>query len=195
MAFQRARRISRKECRTRAEVAVRNRQDKQELVDQGRAHGIIVYARGEPIGWCQYGPADELPMVSRGLEHAAAEGTERAWRVTCFVVDRRHRHQGVAGVALRAALDAIGKQGGGVVEAYPIAGWSHGRGASTAAVHVPGVGPVAPAWGSFGNVSTSGTVSMFEQEGFAAVTVLRSTAARVQALGAQGYQVLMRRTI
>jgi GNAT superfamily N-acetyltransferase len=115
--------------------------------------------------------------------------------VTCFVVDRQHRRQGVAGVALRAALEAIRKQGGGVVEAYPIAGWSHGRGASAAAVYVRGVGPVAPAWGSFGNVSTSGTVSMFETEGFEAVTVLRSAGARVRALGAPGYQVLMRRAV
>src|ERR1700694_2524135 len=63
MAFQRARHVSRKEFRTRAEVGVRNHHDKKLLVDQGRAHGILVYANGEAIGWCQYGPGDELPLI------------------------------------------------------------------------------------------------------------------------------------
>src|SRR5216683_1148438 len=65
MAFQRARQLSRRQFRTRAEMAVINHQDKKELVDQGRAHGILVYANGEPVGWCQYGPADELPVIDR----------------------------------------------------------------------------------------------------------------------------------
>ena len=40
-----------------------------------------------------------------------------------------------------------------IVEAYPVASWSHGRDASPRVVYVQGVGPVAPAWGGFGNVS------------------------------------------
>src|SRR5713226_4496307 len=81
-AFQRARRLSGKEYRTRAEVGVRNHQDKEQLVDQGRAHGILVYANGEPIGWCQYGLSDELPVIDRNRENpgpAPAEPTERVW--------------------------------------------------------------------------------------------------------------------
>ena len=46
--------------------------------------------------------------------------------------------------------------------------------------------------GSFGNVSTSGVVSMFEKEGFEAVAVCGSASPRVRALGASGCQVLMR---
>ena len=61
MAFQRTRRPPRKEFRTRAQVAVRNHQDKKQLLDQGRTHGILVYADGEPVGWCQYG-FDPLPI-------------------------------------------------------------------------------------------------------------------------------------
>jgi GNAT superfamily N-acetyltransferase len=39
--------------------------------------------------------------------------------VTCFFVDRNYRRKGVAGVALRGALDLIAAAGGGIVEAYP----------------------------------------------------------------------------
>jgi ribosomal protein S18 acetylase RimI-like enzyme len=63
------------------------------------------------------------------------------WRITCFVVDREHRRRGVAGLALKAALEAIRKRGGGVVEAYPIVSW----GASS---------------------EYHGTASMFRKEGF-----------------------------
>jgi len=194
MAFQRAGRPSRQEFRTRAEVGPRNRQAKKALVDQGQAHGILVYAGGEPVGWCQYGTSGELHGRSIG-EPAPAETSDPVWRVTCFVVDRRHRRRGVAGLALRAALEAIRKKGGGVVEAYPVACWTHGRDAAPGAVFVQGVGPVAPAWGGFGNVSTSGIVSMFEKQGFEAIAVCSQPSARVHSYGAQGCHVIMRRTI
>jgi GNAT superfamily N-acetyltransferase len=196
MAFQRAPHASRKAFRTRSEVGVRNHQDKKELVDQGRAHGILVYANGEPVGWCQYGPSDELvARIGTTPVPVPPEDTRRVWRVTCFVVDKKHRRKGVASVALRAALESIQRKGGGLVEAYPIVQWSHGRNASQGVVYVQGVGPVAPAWGSFGNVSTSGIVSMFENEGFEAVAVCGSASARVRSLGGLGCNVLMRRVI
>ena len=34
--------------------------------------------------------------------------------------DKHHRKQGVARIALKAALESIRKQGGGMVEAYPV---------------------------------------------------------------------------
>jgi GNAT superfamily N-acetyltransferase len=190
LAFQRVAHASRKEFRTRAEVGVRNHQAKKQLVDQGRAHGILVYAHGEPVGWCQYGSSAEL--FGRGQpESSAAEHGERVWRVTCFVVDKKHRRNGVAGLALRAALEAIRKKGGGLVEAYPVACWTHGPQGSAEAVYVQGVGPVAPAWGGFGNVSFAGIVPMFEKEGFEAVAICGSASARVRSHGAQGCNVLM----
>lgn len=186
VAFQRA---HSERVNTRAEAGVRNHQYKRKLVEQGRAHGILVYADGEPVGWCQYGPRNELPISDTA-------DAEPGWRVTCFVVDKRHRRKGVAGLALRAALEAIGRRGGGCVEARPIAAWTHGPTGSTNVVVVEGVEPVAPAHGSFGNVSTCGTVSMFENEGFEAVAVVGGRPSdRVRALGATGYQVLMRKVV
>jgi ribosomal protein S18 acetylase RimI-like enzyme len=194
LAFQRGPHPSRQQFRTRAEVGPRNRDVKHELVDQGRAHGILVYAAGEPVGWCQYGSADELSGRA-DAEPTSTQAGDGVWRVTCFVVHRQHRRSGVAGLALRAALEAIRAKGGGIVEAYPVACWTHGRDASPGAVYVQGVGPVAPAWGGFGNVSYPGIVSMFEKEGFEAVAVCNAPSARVRSYGAQGFQVLMRRTI
>ncbi len=129
---------------TRAEGGEANRRDKEALVRQGRSHGILVYAGAVPIGWCQYGPREELPRIDAGRKYrklALGNQRGRLWRITCFFVDNEFRRKGVARVALRAALATIRREGGGTVEAYPA---THGR-----AVGI---------W--------FGTVAMFEAEGF-----------------------------
>lgn len=103
-----------KRPRTRAEIAVWNRREKRELVEKGCAHGILVYAKGEPVGWCQYGPRDELPRIDSSPKYrklALEDGKDRLWRISCFVVNKEYRRRGVASVALKAALEAIRKKG------------------------------------------------------------------------------------
>ena len=170
MHFHRLRSLPKhKRFRTRPERGVRNRREKRDLVAKGRSHGILVYADGEPVGWCQYGPREELPRIDNSRRYRdlpPPAGGERLWRITCFVVHKKHRRRGVGSAALRAALEAIRKRGGGVVEAYPIARWKAG---------------------TFGNESTHGTASMFEKEGFEAVATFGRTRFSTH--------VLMRRTV
>jgi GNAT superfamily N-acetyltransferase len=100
-----------------------NRKDKEALVRQGRSHAILVYSDETPVGWCQYGVRDELPRIDAGRGYRKVRpvvGNERLWRITCFFVDREYRGSGVAKIALHAALESIRKQGGGIVEAYPV---------------------------------------------------------------------------
>jgi GNAT superfamily N-acetyltransferase len=124
--------------------AARNRQQKRDLVEGGSSHGVLVYAKGEPVGWCQYGLEEELPRIgnNRSYRKLATVGhTQRLWRITCFVVNRKYQKRRVASVTLKAALNAIRKKGGGQVEAYPIT-----------------------QWGAYAEYR--GTVSMFQKEGF-----------------------------
>ena len=100
-----------------------NRKDKETLVRQGRSHAILVYDEKTPVGWCQYGSRDELPRIDAGRGYRKVRqpvGAEKIWRITCFFVDKDYRGQGVARTALRGALESIMKQGGGIVEAYPV---------------------------------------------------------------------------
>jgi GNAT superfamily N-acetyltransferase len=123
IAFQRAgKRYDRKRFPARAQQMVESRHEKRELVDKGRAHGIIVYAAGEPVGWCQFGPRDELPLPEyrRKFSPPPPPSGEKRWRITCFVTLKEHRREGISGIALRAALQAIRKKGGGIVEAFPV---------------------------------------------------------------------------
>lgn len=136
-------------------IPAHNKGRKRELVAQGRSHGILVYADGQPVGWCQYGPRDEAPRIDRGRYYrmlGLKEEPEKVWRITCFVVDRDFRKQGVASTALKAALASIEKQGGGVVEAYPVTSKKGGS---------------QSMW--------FGTVGMFEREGFEPVGSLGSS--------------------
>ena len=148
----------------RAQRSVRNRRDKIALVESGRTHGMLVYAEGEPIGWCQYGRCEEFPRIdeSRHYRELAPEVcTRRLWRITCFVVDKRYRRRGVASLALKAALEAIRKKGGGIVEAYPIVQWRPG---------------------TFGNQSTNGTATMFKRVGFKTVAPFGRTIHRTSVM-------------
>ena len=73
----------------------------------------------EPVGWCQFGPREELPRIERKRGYEAA-GEESLWRVTCFFIDKDHRKRGVAREALRAAIEVMKREGAKTVEAYPL---------------------------------------------------------------------------
>lgn len=169
MHFQRPRGLPKDQwLRTRAERGARNQRQKRALVEQGSAHGILVYDKGEPVGWCQYGPREELPRIDnmRIYKGLAPQGAGKLWRITCFAVLKPYRKRGVATAALEAALEAIRRKGGGLVEAYPINRWLSR---------------------TFGNESTHGTESMFLKAGFKPLAPFGSTR--------HSSHVLMRRTI
>ena len=133
------------------EMREHNRKRKKALVEQGRSHGILVYEDDVPVGWCAYGPKEEFPRVDRGRYYRKLDLKEerRLWRIICMVVDKDHRGQGVATSALKGALASIRRQGGGIVEAYPV---------------VSKKGGSQSLW--------FGTVGMFEREGFKPVAPL-----------------------
>lgn len=135
-----------KQPHSRADRSAKNRHEKRELVEKGCAHGILVYAKREPVGWCQYGPREELPRIDDSPKYrklALEDGKDKLWRITCFVVDKNYRRRGVASAALKAALEAIRNKGGGLVEAYPVSKTDQGS-----------------------NYLYPGTVTMFEKAGF-----------------------------
>ena len=119
---------------------------KEDRVRTDRAHAALVLDEdGAAQGWCQYGSPDELPNIKHARMYAKAPPPRPDWRATCVYVDRRHRGQGIARLALEGALDEIARAGGGLVEA--ISETTAGREAQ-------------------GRFLFSGTVELFEQYGF-----------------------------
>ncbi len=93
---------------------------KERLVRDGKAHAALVFDGDAAVAWAQYGSPDDLTNIHHRKDYEKTRSGELPdYRITCIFVDRNHRRNGVAGVALRGAVDLIAKEGGGVVEGYP----------------------------------------------------------------------------
>ena len=112
MLYQRGCHLDAKRFPDRASALVQNQAEKRALVDAGRAHGILVYDDTDPIGWCQFGPAEELPLpgATRLDRRIPPLGAGVRWRITCFVtvVRRRQRTPALKGGMRRSRRVAPG---------------------------------------------------------------------------------------
>ncbi len=129
----------------RSKTVSQNRSEKERRVREHRAHAALVYDGPNSVGWCQFGPTEELPRIKNKQAYLEGLSESPDWRITCFFVDHDYRRKGVASVALRGALQEIAQLGGGTVESYPQE--VDGRAVSGSFLH-------------------NGTVSMFERQGF-----------------------------
>jgi GNAT superfamily N-acetyltransferase len=94
------------------------REVKEERVKSGRAHhALVVDDDGFAQGWCQWGDIEELSNIKHRREYDKDPPPLPDWRITCIFVDRKHRSQGIARMALEGALKQIAGAGGGLVEA------------------------------------------------------------------------------
>lgn len=103
-----------------ADTSISKRDRKYRRVCERTAHAAIVFDGQTAVGWCQYGRAPEIrPQNKFKRKYLPEMEREPDWRVMCFFVDKKYRGKGVSALALSGALDAIAKEGGGLVEAYP----------------------------------------------------------------------------
>ena len=117
----------------------------EELVNQGEGYGLLVYDGDQPIAWCQFGPGTGFPRYDRGRAYSKLDipvAWRPQWRISCLFVDKHRRKEGWSSVALREAVAHIGRNGGGVVEAFPF--------------DLPNAK----------TISYTGTVDMFQKHGF-----------------------------
>ena len=88
------------------------------------APGLIAYVDGEAAGWVRVGPRDAHVRLShtRAYVQSTAQPWDdpSVWVVSCFVVRRKHRTQGLTAQLLDAAISAARTAGARVLEAYPI---------------------------------------------------------------------------
>ena len=101
-----------------ARTAGDNRRDMTAMIERGKVTGLLAFADGKPVGWCNYGETTHLAgLVHRfGLvpdDHAGVGS------VACFVIAAPYRGHGVASRLLDAAIDRLRSRGLRAVEAYP----------------------------------------------------------------------------
>lgn len=120
-------------------------------IEQGLTSGVVCYLGKTPVGWCQFGHALNFEQNNRSRAYQALAPelvVKPDWRITCVFVDKDFRGLGLAKKVLAEATAAIKGLGGGVTEAFPM--------------EVPGV--KRPQY--------TGSVAMYEAEGFACVAPL-----------------------
>jgi GNAT superfamily N-acetyltransferase len=92
---------------------------KQRLVADGIAHAALVYHDDRAVAWAEYGSSEELPDIHHRKEYLATAERLPDYRVTCILVERGLRGQGLAAIALHGAVELIAQARGGLVEGYP----------------------------------------------------------------------------
>ena len=112
--------------------------------------GLLAYREQDntPIGWTRVVPRATLPGVLSNRAITAVVGDDpHAWWVSCFVVRREHRGQGVGVAMLQAAADWAAQHGASLLDGHP--------------VDIDKVmGPPSPA------ATFTGTLAMFQRAGF-----------------------------
>jgi|TARA_B100000315_G_scaffold224322_1_gene229755 GNAT superfamily N-acetyltransferase len=96
-----------------------NRKAIKAIFESGTPPGLIAYDGGEPVGWCSIAPRTELPRL-KSTRVLKPIDDQPVWSVTCFLIKRSHRRRGVSVALLRAAEDFVRRQGGTIIEGYPI---------------------------------------------------------------------------
>jgi len=93
-------------------------------IGEGPPPGLIAYVDGEAAGWIRIGPRTRQARVPRTRIIAAATtepfDDESVWAVTCFVVRREHRGEGLNRELLTAAVDYARESGARLIEGYPV---------------------------------------------------------------------------
>jgi GNAT superfamily N-acetyltransferase len=121
-----------------------NKEAFEGIVAAGPPPGILAYRGAAPVGWCAVAPRECYPTLQRSRTLHPIDDRP-VWAVTCLFVTKEERHKGLSVALLEAAARFVRKQGGRIVEGYPVE---------------PSKGklPDAFAW--------TGTASAFRQAGF-----------------------------
>ena len=108
---------------TRAEFEKRkgekNRRAMKRLVDSGQVPGLLAYADNEPVGWCSVGPREVYSALARSRVLKPVDDRP-VWSLVCFFIAKEYRRRGLTVKLLKAAIDYTKKNGGNIVEGYPI---------------------------------------------------------------------------
>ena len=96
-----------------------NRRAMKSIVAAGQTPGIIGAIDKTAVAWCSVAPRETFPALDRSRILKRIDG-QPVWSISCFFVRKDHRGKGVSTCMAAAAVDYVRKQGGQIVEAYPV---------------------------------------------------------------------------
>lgn len=96
-----------------------NKKAMKRIVNSGEVPGLLAYQENEPIGWCSISKRDSYPVLERSRILKRID-QEEVWSVVCFYIRKDKRRLRVSERLLREAINYVKRQGGMIVEGYPI---------------------------------------------------------------------------
>ena len=96
-----------------------NRELLHRLIEDGPAPGLLAYKEGKPVGWVALGPRESYGRIQRSRVTKPVDDVS-VWSITCFVIHRHHRRQGVATALLAGAIEYATDRGATAIEGYPV---------------------------------------------------------------------------
>jgi len=95
------------------------RQMHKSIIDSGIVTGLLAYMDGEVVGWVAVEPRSAYEKLAHSRALKSVDDKE-VWSVTCFYVAKKYRKQGITVGLLKGAVDHVRRQGGKIVEGYPV---------------------------------------------------------------------------
>jgi ribosomal protein S18 acetylase RimI-like enzyme len=118
-----------------------NRAALEAQVRTGPPPGVVGYLDGVPSGWCAAAPRPGYSRLARSALLRDLPPDELAdpgvWSLTCLVVRRPARRQGLASALVDGAVDLARRGRATTVEAYPVDVDAHGPISAAALYHGP----------------------------------------------------------
>lgn len=96
-----------------------NRDAIRRVFEASVAPGLLAYVAGEPVGWCSVAPRHAFPRLRTSRVLKPVDDAE-VWSVSCLMVAKSHRRQGVSVALLDASAGFVAERGGAIVEGYPV---------------------------------------------------------------------------
>jgi GNAT superfamily N-acetyltransferase len=96
-----------------------NKRAMKAVVGSGEIPGLLAYAHGQAVGWCSVAPRQAFPVLQGSRILKEVDDTP-VWSIVCFFIDKDFRNTGMSAQLLKAAIEHVKKQGGNVLEGYPV---------------------------------------------------------------------------
>ncbi|MEO1493420.1 MAG: GNAT family N-acetyltransferase [Pseudomonadota bacterium] len=97
-----------------------NRHVLKDRVEGERPPGVLAYVGGLPAGWAGVAPRSAFDRLVRNRQSLRAVDDRPVWSLTCLVVRRDFRRQGLMRPLIQGAVDFALSEGAIAIEAYPV---------------------------------------------------------------------------
>ncbi len=95
-----------------------HRAARADRISSGRAKGLLAYADGKVVGWCNAQPRANFVNM-RNYSVAVDDPNEPVGSIMCFLVAPGYRGKGVCTALVKAACDMFQSLGLNIAEGYP----------------------------------------------------------------------------